>query len=532
MSYTSFTYLVFIAIACAIYYIVRPKYRWIVLLSGNLVFYFASGGDNFIFLLVSVVTSYYVALKMGKNHAEFKALKKQGIYDRKELKEIKQEYAKKRCSYLLLGLFVVIGILVVVKYTNFILGNVTRVMNIFGAGMDKMVVDLVVPLGISFYTFQMISYLMDVYNGNTKPQENFFRYVLYSSFFPSVVQGPIPRYDKLGKQLEEEHVLDFDNIKEGVMLILWGLVKKLVLAERLAVFVNEIYGNYQNYEGVILMLATAAFSVQIYADFAGCMDIVTGTARLFGITLQQNFLRPYFSKTMPEFWRRWHASLGSWFKDYVFYPFSISNVSLKLNKAARNKFGNEAGRIIAASMPILVVWSLTGIWHGAEWKYVIWGLFHGTLIILSTIFGPYNEKMSEKLHINKESFWFQLYQMTRTFILCCIGRVFFRAGSMSQALGIFKQSFAATGFWRLLNGKLFTYGLNEKNMVLVIVVIGLLWFVSMLEEKSGGKTIEKIYGEQHMIIQWIVLYVLLFTVLIFGNYGPGYNAAAFIYEQF
>ena len=532
MSYTSFNYLIFIAVLCAVYYIVRPKQRWMVLLFGNVIFYLASGWDNFIFLFVSVVVSYYVSLKMGRNHAEFKAIKKQGIYDRKELKAVKEQYAKKRRHYLLFGLFVVLGILIVVKYTNFLLGNVVSVINLFGANVDNMVIDLVVPLGISFYTFQMISYMVDVYNGNTKPQENFFRYALYSSFFPSVVQGPIPRYEKLGKQLEEEHSFDFDHIRDGVMLILWGLVKKLVLAERLAIFVAEIYGNYTSYEGVILVLATVAFSIEIYADFSGCMDIVTGTARMFGIELQQNFIRPYFSKTMPEFWRRWHASLGSWFKDYVFYPFSISSVSLKLNKSARKKFGNEAGRIIAASMPILIVWSLTGIWHGAEWKYVVWGLFHGTLIILSTIFAPYNEKMTQKLHINKDSFWFQLYQMTRTFILCCVGRVFFRAGSLSEALGIFKQIFSATGFWRIMDGKLYTYGLNQKNMILVLIVIAAMWCVSMLEEKSDGETIEKIVGKQSVVVRWCVMYVLLFTVMIFGSYGPGYNAAAFIYEQF
>lgn len=532
MSYTSFMYLIMIGLLCIIYYIVPSKYRWVVLLGGNVVFYGASGLDNLVFLSLSILVTYGIANKMGKIQEEFNEIKKQGIYNRKELKEIRKTYTERKQRYLKVGLFVVIGILVVVKYTNFVLKNVYSLAGLLHIETEGMLVKLIVPMGISFYTFQMISYLVDVYNNNQEPQKNLLRYALYASFFPSVVQGPIPRYHNLGTQLEQEHPLEFDNIRDGVFLILWGLVKKLVLAERLNLFVNEIYGNYTSYQGVILVVATVFYSIQIYADFSGCMDIVTGTAKLFGIHLQQNFLRPYFSKTMPEFWRRWHASLGSWFKDYVFYPFSISTVCLKLNKNARQKFGNAAGRIIAAAVPILIVWSLTGIWHGAEWKYVVWGLFHGTLIILSTIFGPFNEKMRERFHIRKESFCFQLFQMGRTFFLCCVGRVFFRASSLKAALGVFRNMFAATGLWRLTNGNLYKYGLNERNMELVLIMMILLWFVSFLEERSGGETIEKIVGRQHGAIQWIVLYVLLFTVVIFGSYGPGYNAAAFIYEQF
>lgn len=531
MSYTSFIYLVFLAIACLIYYIVPLKNRWMVMLAANIVFYAAAGWDNLVYLIGAILISYLAAIKMGELHEEFKGIKKQGDYDRKQLKVIKATFEKRRRKYLLFGLVTVIGALCVVKYTNFVLKNANRLLNIAGLGRDSMTVKLIVPLGVSFFTFQIISYLVDVYKGDIAAQKNFLRYALYISFFPSVTQGPIPRYSQLGTQLETPQKFDYDNIRDGAVWIMWGFAKKLILAERLAVFVSSIYDNYTSYRGVVLVLATMAYSIQIYADFSSCMDIATGSARMFGIELTPNFLRPYFSKTMPEFWRRWHVTLGNWFKDYVFFPFSISQSLLKLNKKARKTFGDGAGRIIASSLPILLVWALTGIWHGASWKFVIWGLFHGTLIILSTIFTPYNQKVLKKFDIRTDCFSFRLFQMVRTFLLCCVGRVFFRADGLRAALGIFRQILSGVGLSQIINGNLYNYGLNQKNMLVVMIAMLILLLVSILEEKSDESMV-KLLGKQNMIFRWIIIYALFFAVLVFGKYGPGYDAAGFIYEQF
>ncbi|MGN1167468.1 MAG: MBOAT family O-acyltransferase [Lachnospiraceae bacterium] len=531
MSYTSFIYLVFLAISCLIYYMIPLKNRWIVILAANMVFYAAAGWDNLVYLLCAISISYFVALKMGKLHDEFKVIKKQGNYDRKQLKEVKAAFEKRRRKFLLIGLVTVIGALCVVKYTNFVLKNVNGLLNLVGMGRDSMTVKLIVPLGVSFFTFQIISYLVDVYKGDIAPQKNFMRYALYISFFPSVTQGPIPRYSQLGTQLETPQKFNYDNIRDGAVWIVWGFAKKLILAERLATFVNSIYDNYTSYNGIILVLATIAYSIQIYADFSSCMDIATGSARMFGIELAPNFLRPYFSKTMPEFWRRWHVSLGNWFKDYVFFPFSISQALLKLNKKARKTFGDGAGRIIASSLPILLVWALTGIWHGASWKFVVWGLFHGTLIILSTIFTPYNQNLVKKFNIRTDCFWFRLFQMLRTFTLCCIGRVFFRADGLRAALGIFKRIFSGVGLAQIMNGNIYNYGLNEKNMLVVIIAALVLLIVSILEEKSS-ESIVNLLSKQNLVFRWIIIYTLFFAVLVFGKYGPGYDAAGFIYEQF
>lgn len=529
MSYTSFIYLLFLVAAFLVYYIMIPKYRMYVLLGANLIFYLAAGWDQFLVLFLAVLVSYFTANKMGDLHEKFREQKKQEGLDRKQIKELKAKNKEERKHILMWALVLNIGILIVFKYTNFLLKTGYSILDMLGIGHGEQLFRLIMPLGISFFTFQILSYLIDVYKGKIEPQRNFLKYFLYISFFPSVVQGPIPRYSDLGTQLYEEHRFDFENLKDGALLVLWGFAKKLILAERLATFVDTIYGDYSAYSGMILFLATAAFSIQIYADFSGCMDIAAGSARLFGIKLAPNFLRPYFSKTMPEFWRRWHVTLGNWFKDYIFYPISISKFSLDLNKKARKRFGNEAGRILSSSVPILAVWLLTGIWHGPDWKYVTWGMFHGLLIMLSMIFTPYNEKLTEKCKINTKSFVFRLFQMTRTFLLCCLGRVFFRADDFASAIGILKRTFSGLGWKYIRPSALFQYGLNKANMIVVIVAILVLWIVSLLQEKMD--VLENL-KKQNIVIRWTLIYALFFAVIIFGMYGPGYDPAAFIYEQF
>ena len=530
MSYTSSTYLLFLVAVFCIYYIIRPRHRMYVLLVANVIFYLAAGFDQFLVLLLATAVSYVVACKMGKLHEKLEKQKQEEGLDRKQIKRIKANNKKQRKRILIWGLVLNIGILIVFKYTNFLLKTGYSILDLFGIGHGDDLFKLIMPLGISFFTFQILSYLIDVYKGKVKAQKNFLKYLLYISFFPSVVQGPIPRYADLGTQLYEEHRFEYDNLRDGALLILWGFAKKLILAERLGTFVDQIYGNYTQYTGMLFFfVATAAFSIQIYADFSGCMDIATGTARLFGIRLAPNFLRPYFSKTMPEFWRRWHVTLGNWFKDYVFYPISISKFSLDLNKKARKRFGNEFGRIVSSAIPILAVWLLTGIWHGPDWKYVTWGLFHGILIMLSMIFTPYNEKLVQKLHIKTECFSFRLFQMGRTFLLCCLGRVFFRADDFASAVGILKRACTGIGWYRLANGKIYNYGLNQANMTVVIVAMLVLLTVSILQEKMD---VLEALKKQNLVFRWVLIYALLLAVVIFGMYGPGYDPSAFIYEKF
>lgn len=529
MSYTSFAYICLVGITVLLYYTVSKKVRWVVLLLSSLVFYGCSGLDNLAFIILSIIITYTIGVKIGKLHDFEKTVLEEGELGREQQKELKETCKRKRKGLLKAGLFYVIGVLVFVKYLDFLIGNVSSVYYLIGRKSLDITVTLIMPLGISFYTFQIIAYLTDAYKGKIKPQKNILKYGLYVSFFPSVVQGPIARYGSLESQLFGENSYCDKNLVKGSILILWGFFKKLVIAERINLFVNEIYGNHTQYMGVILAIATAFYSIQIYADFSGCMDIARGTAELFGIGLADNFKRPYFSKTMPEFWRRWHITLGQWFKDYVFFPISISKFSLELNKKSRRLLGNTAGRIITSCFPVLIVWFLTGIWHGPSWKFALWGLFHGCLIMLSLIFTPWNEKLAKRLPINTESIGFRLFQMLRTFTLCCAGRILFRADNLSHGLEITKRMFGGFGLSFITEGRFFDYGLNKANMLLLFAAMGILLLVSIMQEHF--KVREKLL-EQNFLFRWSVCYGLFFSVLIFGIYGAGYEVSNFIYERF
>lgn len=529
MSYTSFGFLCLIVITVILFYLVPKKIQWVILLLSSLLFYAISGLDNLAFILLSIAVTYLAGLKIGNVHQlEKDFLSREGI-GREEQKERREIFKKKRKRLLKAGLFYILGILILVKYLDFLLGNVSSLLGVFGMEPLEFSISFIMPLGISFYTFQIIAYLVDIYKGKVKPQKNIFKYALYVSFFPTVVQGPIARYGQLGDQLFSKKSFCDKNLVNGSILILWGFFKKLVIAERLNLFVNEIYGNYTEYSGIIFAIATAFYSIQIYADFSGCMDIAQGTAGLFDIQLAENFKQPYFSKTMPEFWRRWHITLGQWFKDYVFYPVSISKFSLNLNKKARKIMGNTGGRIVTSCFPILIVWFLTGIWHGASWKFAVWGLFHGGLIMLSLIFTPYNEKLSEKLSIPTKSIAFSIFCMLRTFALCSIGRIFFRGDSLGHALEIIKRMFQDPGLSFITGTQFFEHGLNKANMLVVFIAMGALLLVSILKEHFNVR--EKLM-EQNFLFRWSVCYALFFSVLIFGIYGRGYEISNFIYERF
>ncbi len=503
MAYTSFWYLLFLTILVPVYYLFPKRFRWVTLLAGNVIFYLQAGIAEFILLTASVAASYAAARLMGS------------VKDKKRKKTI-----------LLLSLAVVLGLLLICRYTNFFLKQFFRII----PGAQAPVLRLIVPLGMSFYTFQMVAYLVDVYKGKIQAQSNFARYFLYASFFPTVTQGPIGRYKKLSEQLYEGHPVCFENIRNGSVLILWGIAKKLIVAERLNAFTSTIFDHFAEYHGQIFLFAAAVYSIQIYADFSGCMDIAAGTARLFDIRLEKNFLRPYFAVNMPEFWRRWHATLGSWFRDYVFFPFSISGFSRNINRTARKKLGEKAGRIVSACVPVLVVWFLTGLWHGPKLSYVAWGLWHGMLIMLSTVFAPSIAAVCKKSGIRTETFSFRLFRMARTFYLCCIGRVFFRAGSVRASLLILRSMFTATGLWRLMPRHLFACGMSGRDFLIVAVFLAAWLCVSILQER-GLDVLESLFS-QNLVFRWGLLYILLFAVLLLGRYGGGYDVSSFIYEQF
>ena len=526
MQYTSFLYLSLLLLVFIVYYILPVKYRWTALLIGNLIFYAASGLKQMVIMIISSFAVWLITGKIGRLGLEQKELRSLDLSN-EEKKEKTKAVQKKKKNYLYIGLVLLVGTLFVTKYTNFVLKIAGRIVR----SQSIPFVQLIVPLGISFYTFIMDSYLVDVYKGKCEAQNNYFRFLTFACFFPAVVQGPISRYSQLAPQLYEGHKFNIRNFRDGAILILWGFAKKLVLAEEIGIFVNQIFDHSSQYRGMIFLLAAAAYSIQTYADFSGCMDIGLGAARIFGIELTRNFLRPYFSKSIPEFWRRWHVTLGTWFKDYVFFPYSISKTAGAVNKTVRDRFGKTAGRTVSVALPLLLVWFLTGLWHGAEMKYIVWGLYHGTLIILGAVFGERLAVLTEKLHIRTDCFSFRFFQMARTFFLCCIGRIFFRAAGLRNALSILYRMCTGKGIgsWPVWEVTQYTRS-DIWNFAVIVLLLAAWLIVSIMQEK--GKDVLKCLDEQNLIFRWGLLYLLLFTVLLAGHYGPGFNTSAFIYEQF
>ena len=387
----------------------------------------------------------------------------------------------------------------------------------------------VVPLGISYYTFSAIGYLADVYWSKEQAERNLLRMLLFLIFFPKVLEGPISKHRHLAPQLATCACFDYTQFCFGIQRMLWGYFKKLVIADRLYIFVRTVNGNVDNETGAHLLVAAVLSVIALYGDFSGCMDIVCGLSECLSLKLAENFERPFFSRNITEFWNRWHITLGVWFKDYVYMPIVVTHI-LKFSKKMKDRYGTFAGKAALAIPPFTVVWLLTGLWHGTGWGHIIWGVFWCVLMILTTLFEPWLKKLNGLLHIKEESFGWRLFQMTRTFVLFMIGGTSTRYSEVSKAwvaLGKLFTEFHPEGFF---DGSLYSCGLDRPNFLLGIVCVFILWGTDVLHEHSGS--VRALIAQNNLLFRWVIYYALFFAVLIFGIYGPGYDASSFIYMQF
>lgn len=522
MSYTSFSFFLFVLITVIVYYAINKKWQKFIILIANIIFYFSFNPICFAYILISTITTYFGGICIGKY---YDCERKESIncISIEEKKAIKSKYNSKAKKVLIISLTIIIGILVICKYTNFVIGNINRVLL---TNIES--INILVPIGVSYYTFMAISYLLDVYWKRIEKEDNFVFFASYLSYFPHIIEGPIDRYKEFKEQIKDGVKLKYKNIIYGLELALWGLFKKLVIADRISPFVNEIYGNWNEHDACMLIIASVLYAFQIYADFSGCMDIVGGVSELFGIELKKNFNHPFFSETVAEYWRRWHISLGDWFKDYLYIPIYKS----RLLKKIRTKYKNSKPRlceIITTSIPTLVIWFTTGLWHGASWSYIAWGLYFGIIMIISNIFNPLLEKVNSFLHIKTDKFSWKLFRIIRTFFLTCLGRIFTITTSFTVGLKLINKSFTTIGFWELVNGGLFDHGINRRNFNVLIISITILFIVDLLQEKIK---IRDYLEKENLIFRWILVFGCLFSIIIFGIYGPGYDAAAFIYANF
>lgn len=517
MGFLSFKFILFIATTFFMYFVVPKKYQWLVLLFFSYAYYFL---NSRLLIAVLIAESVFVFI-IGKILSSFnKKIKEQ------EDKNEKEQLKKKNKTVLSLGVLGVLGILIVLKYSNFVIENMNSLMH-----GNISLLNIALPIGISFYTLQAISYMVDVSKGKYDCDNNLLHFMLYMSYFPQIIQGPIPRYNKLATQLFEEHDYDYERVTHGLQLMFWGIAKKVIIADRIATPVAYIFENYNQFHGLMILFGAICYSVQIYADFSGGIDAIKGISEVFGIYLDDNFRQPYFSKSIEEFWRRWHITLGSWMKDYIFYPLSLSKSLNKLSKKSRKLFGDYIGKRIAPCIAMFVVYLLVGIWHGADWKYIAYGIWNGLFIMSGIMFENIYKNVLSKLKIKDDSKWFNVFRMIRTFLICSVGRLFSRALSLGSAFTMFKLLFTKFFDLSYVNKELFdALGLNVKNWILLIIMFGIVMIVDYLKEE--GINIRESISKKPIYVRWVLYYLLILSILVFGLYGGGYDASTFIYGRF
>lgn len=511
MGITSFYFLCFFTVLLIVYYWIPRKLQWGLLLLGSVAYCLLAGqGILILYPLVSAGACY-----LGTN----------------ALARVPQEAEKKRRGILAVTILVNIGILFALKYVNFFINTVNGVVHLFGGG-DELVsgVDFLVPLGVSFYTFSLLGYVIDVYYGLADAQKNFGKLALYGLYFPNLISGPILKYREHAAQFFAPHAFDYKQVTQGLQRMVWGFFKKLVIAERLGVLVNTVYGDYEGYPGAYIWVATACYAFQLYTDFSGCMDIVLGLSQSLGIALPENFQTPFFSKSVAEYWRRWHITLGVWMKDYVFYPLLRSKLFTNLNKSFKEKFGKKRGKQYATFAAMFVLWLTVGVWHGGDWKFVIGsGLLHWLYIVMEELLAPPFACLNKRLHLDEEGRLLNGIRMLRTFFFVCIGDLFFRSASVGDASAMLKSAVSVWNPQILWDGSLLQLGLDGIETAVAGFALLLLWAVSLKQRKEQ---VRECIARKPLPLRWALWYALLFAVILLGYYGPGYSAAEFIYQGF
>lgn len=488
MLFNSYSFFLFFPVVVMITFLIPKKYQYIWLLLASYFFYMNWDAKYALLLLFSTGVTYLSGILIEK----------------------KRDYAKWVVAF---SFVINLSILFVFKYFDFAWNSLDFWLTKIGIHLPAPTFSLLLPVGISFYIFQALSYTMDVYRGDVKAEKNFLKYALFVSFFPQLVAGPIERSKNLLHQINETHSFSFENMRSGLVTMLWGYFLKLVIADRVAIVVNTVYGDLTQYEGMYFIVASLLFSVQIYCDFAGYSTIAIGAAKVLGFDLMENFNSPYFAESIQDFWRRWHISLSSWFKDYLYIPLGGSRVS------TWKKYRN-----------ILIVFMVSGLWHGAAWTFVIWGLLHGIYQVIGGILLPVRKKMFELLHLNYDFFLFKGVRVLFTFCLVNLAWIFFRIDTLEDALYVIRSIFHTTNWNILSDYSLYNLGITHKSFLVAIVSILFLLIVDFLQTK--GIRFQEWIMRQPLIIRWGYYYGMIFFILLFGIWGVNYDASSFIYFQF
>ncbi|MCI9445859.1 MAG: MBOAT family protein [Lachnospiraceae bacterium] len=494
MLFNSINFIIFFPVVALVYFAIPKKVRHLWLLLASYFFYMCWNAKYAALLFYSTAVTYASGLLIDG-------------CDRKGKPE------KRKKFYVGLSFAMNLSLLFLFKYFDFAVDNINFILARCHLQLSVPKFDLLLPVGISFYIFQALSYTMDVYRKDIYVERNFLKYALFVSFFPQLVAGPIERSKNLLKQIGKEHVFSYEDFRRGLLVMLWGYFQKIVIADRIGILVDTVYGSPGDYQGAYYLLASVLFAIQIYCDFSGYSLIAVGAAQVMGFRLMENFDCPYFAKSVAEFWRRWHISLTSWFRDYLYIPLGGNR------KGTARKYVN-----------IMIVFLVSGLWHGAQWTYVVWGGLNGLFQVVGSLMMPLRERAAKAFDVKEDSLGHKFLKTAVTFVLVDFTWIFFRAESMSDALHIIKSIFTVYNPWIFLNNSIYKLGLTQKQFHLLVFSLAVLLIADWMKYKNIN-FMDKLL-EQNIWCRWPVYILGILFVLIFGIWGNAYDAQAFVYFQF
>ncbi|MCR4907995.1 MAG: MBOAT family protein [Lachnospiraceae bacterium] len=526
MDIFSVSFALFFLTAYILYYTLMRRKQWVVLVVANLVFYAFSGWKNLIFILITSFSVWGGALAMERFALKAKERRKEPGLGKEEKDRIKADTLRKKRLVLLAVLLLNFGILAFFKYWNGVLKLLGLIFNtevqnwtlFHGASA------LLLPLGISFYTFQSVGYCIDIYGGKYAAEKNPLKYLLFVSYFPALIQGPINRYDSLAPQFQTTHRTGFSAMRRSLLLFAWGAVKKFALANLLSGAVSLILDHVEpETPGCMIVTGILLYGIQQYADFSGGIDMVLALSDAFGIRMAENFRQPYFSVSLGDFWRRWHISLGAWMRDYVFYPFALTKLMQGLGKRVKKRFGPQAGSVIPACVANILVFFIVGIWHGAQWHYIAWGLYNGLVIAAEDLVGM-------RFSFSGNSKGLRFFRMARTFLIVNIGWYFDRILDVKCEFTALKNTLFSFQPSAFLPGIRELYGsaFNEWTVCIAAVAFGMLLVTDIMKE--CGKDVRTVILESNPAFRWAVYFLIFYLIqfgLIYGTATEGFMYAFF-----
>lgn len=523
MSITSFSFVLFLLAVFVIYYLMPGKWQWVVLLAASLLFYILSQPAGALYLLLLTAVTYVATRMLEKNTRNRKCF----LRERKETLSKEEKLAfKNKCKHkrkiiLICSIALIVAGLISLKYLRQIFVAPQGTLQ-----SQSLFSKIIVPLGISYYTLMAIGYMAEVYWENYGIERNFFKLLLFLSFFPHITQGPISDFETLAPQLCSPQKLDYRNVSRGFQRLVWGFFKKMLIADLLAPYIENLFSDFSQYAGIAVLLGAVLYMIQLYADFSGYMDIMCGYCEMLGIQLAENFKSPFFSRSVSEFWRRWHITLGEWLRKYIYYPIALSNWGVKLSQK------NSVCKKIVLSIAISAVWIFTGLWHGAKWTFLLWGAINGVIIIASNWLEPFYEKVRKKLRVRDNSAPYRAFQMLRTFLLILFSEIFAISNSVRSGCLFIGRIFTEHTIPHSFRGLLpFVNGASNFTMVTFAIAIAgiVLMIIAAYVEKK--KPVRDCFNKVPVGFRLVILTIAILLIASFGVQSS-WNAEGFMYANF